>query len=109
MYIYRLKRNKAWLVEAKTSFQPGCFPTVDTEVSFQAKQKQFSPSGIGINATSIVLHPSVHATNSLNTSGKVGVSKKYISAHTGEHLGWIAYCGENNKQKNDAIYLQETR
>lgn len=44
-------------------------------------------------------HPPVHATNSLNTSGKIGVSK-YLSTAKKEHVGWIAFWWEGNKQIN---------
>lgn len=95
MYVYRLKRRKAWLVKQKPfqtrSFSDARYGGVRrSKAAAIAYRNQRDPN---------MPHPLTHATNTRNTSGKVGVSR-YTSATRGDHLGWIAFWWEGGRQKN---------
>jgi hypothetical protein len=95
MYVYRLAKRKAWLVKQKP------FPTrafSDKKYGGELKAKEAAILYRDKRSPNWK-HPPVHSKNSLNTSGKVGVSK-YISVNTKDHLGWIAFWWEDNKQIN---------
>ncbi|MGH7175080.1 MAG: hypothetical protein ACREGR_01835 [Minisyncoccia bacterium] len=94
-YIYRLKQRAAWLVKQKP-FQTKSFS--DAKYGGKLKAKQAAIKWRDRRAPNVP-HPPMHATNSLNTSGKVGVSK-YLSTSTGRHLGWIAFWWEGGRQIN---------
>lgn len=103
MYLYRLKSRKAWLVKQKP------FPTKsfsDKKYGGKQKAKQAATLYRDRRKPNFPHRPPCHQKHSLNTSGKVGVSK-YLSTSTKKHLGWIAFWWEKHKQKNVRFTFKE--
>lgn len=95
MYLYRLKRYDAWLVKQKPfpakifsdKKYGGYYRAMIAALNFRDTRKPNPP------------RTPCNATNTRNTSGKIGVSK-FISPWTGKHTGWVAFWWENGRQIN---------